>query len=163
MRIQAAALIKVNPDRPLAEEKVQHLYRMCQRVVAFKSVCVVCKTTSGDAQRKLEYCAACKTVKYCSKECQRVHWKAGHKRCCRPAQDLRKGDIVQLQGLVARSDLNGSYRELGEFNQEKGRWEVTWLRGSNGILIKPDNLVRAVTVEEMVDFYAITGGIPSFF
>ncbi|KAJ3078104.1 hypothetical protein HDU99_000782, partial [Rhizoclosmatium hyalinum] len=69
MRIQATALIKVNPDWPLAEEKVQHLYIMCQRSVACKSVCIVYKTTSSDAQRKLEYCAACKTVKYCSKEC----------------------------------------------------------------------------------------------
>jgi len=31
---------------------------------------------------KVFRCASCKVVHYCSKECQRIHWKAGHKIDC---------------------------------------------------------------------------------
>ena len=30
----------------------------------------------------LFYCARCKLASYCSRQCQRVHWKQGHKRKC---------------------------------------------------------------------------------
>jgi hypothetical protein len=29
-------------------------------------------------------CAQCKTAVYCSKKCQRAHWKEGHKTTCHP-------------------------------------------------------------------------------
>ena len=36
---------------------------------------------------KLSKCARCGTVAYCSKDCQRAHWKAGHKQFCVPKAD----------------------------------------------------------------------------
>jgi hypothetical protein len=30
-------------------------------------------------------CARCKNVVYCSAECQKKHWKEGHKKVCKPA------------------------------------------------------------------------------
>ena len=32
---------------------------------------------------KMKKCGACKIVHYCSKECQKAHWKAGHKNECK--------------------------------------------------------------------------------
>lgn len=38
----------------------------------------------------LRQCAGCKFVAYCSKECQRRHWKGGHKRLCANMKSLWK-------------------------------------------------------------------------
>lgn len=35
-------------------------------------------------------CGRCSSVKYCSKDCQRKHWKAGHKQEC---DDLMRKSI----------------------------------------------------------------------
>ena len=47
---------------------------------ASASFCAQCGVTPSN----LSVCARCKAVSYCSKECQRVHWKAGHKKACYP-------------------------------------------------------------------------------
>jgi hypothetical protein len=44
--------------------------------------CVYCLRADGDT--KYSRCAQCLAVCYCSKECQRAHWKAGHKGECAP-------------------------------------------------------------------------------
>jgi len=42
-----------------------------------------CSASAGsDGGRKLSACARCSLVFYCSKDCQRVHWKASHKQHC---------------------------------------------------------------------------------
>lgn len=41
-------------------------------------------TTSDGQKPKLLRCARCNVAKYCSKECQAAHWKAGgHKDVCK--------------------------------------------------------------------------------
>ncbi|KAK0475667.1 hypothetical protein EDD18DRAFT_193658 [Armillaria luteobubalina] len=42
----------------------------------------VCSTCQGLSERKLPYCSRCKSFQYCSRSCQRAHWKAGHKEKC---------------------------------------------------------------------------------
>jgi TPR repeat protein len=37
----------------------------------------------------LKKCAKCKAMGYCSVECQRLHWKAGHKVCCKAVDTYR--------------------------------------------------------------------------
>eukprot|EP00854_Cymbomonas_tetramitiformis_P033104 gene33104-42322_t len=59
-------------------------------------------------------CQRCKRVWYCSAECQRVAWKGGHKRNCRPWGQHSAGDRVQLkQGAVPRkAEYNGCIVEV---------------------------------------------------
>jgi len=44
-------------------------------------VCVVCKKTDSNVT-KLTQCGKCKFYYYCSKECQKLHWKNGHMAEC---------------------------------------------------------------------------------
>jgi hypothetical protein len=47
----------------------------------------------------LKLCGQCREVKYCSKECQKAHWKMGHKTRC-GVQGAAKADT---EAAVARS------------------------------------------------------------
>jgi hypothetical protein len=44
--------------------------------------CCNCKK-EPEARQKFKTCNGCKLLKYCSIECQKNHWKAGHKQKCR--------------------------------------------------------------------------------
>ena len=37
---------------------------------------------------KFHHCSRCKVVPYCSKACQKQHWRGGHKDTCQAAVDL---------------------------------------------------------------------------
>lgn len=39
-------------------------------------------------------CAKCKVMKYCSKECQKKHWKEGHKKVCRTPEEIALGEAA---------------------------------------------------------------------
>lgn len=43
---------------------------------------------------KLQRCAGCAVATYCSKDCQRQHWRAGHKNSCKT---FSKGPLIQEQ------------------------------------------------------------------
>ena len=48
--------------------------------------CTQCGAWAADLareDRKLLKCSRCKRVRYCGRECQRAHWRAGHKAECR--------------------------------------------------------------------------------
>ena len=44
--------------------------------------CAHCHQDELETGGKYKQCARCRAVSYCSKECQRAHWKAGHKAEC---------------------------------------------------------------------------------
>jgi hypothetical protein len=44
--------------------------------------CAFCGKNPEAGSKKLEKCSKCQAVWYCSKECQRKHWKSGHKAMC---------------------------------------------------------------------------------
>jgi hypothetical protein len=48
--------------------------------VPFGKICAWCGVQTGAQGEKLKKCP-CKTVRYCSKECQSAHW-ADHRPCC---------------------------------------------------------------------------------
>jgi len=43
---------------------------------------------------KMKSCVTCKSTYYCSRACQKQHWKNGHKSVCRPVQDGQGMEIV---------------------------------------------------------------------
>ena len=45
--------------------------------------CAACKKDQSSLEIPLKFCAKCKNVQYCSKECQKDDWK-NHKKACRP-------------------------------------------------------------------------------
>ncbi|KAF2817306.1 uncharacterized protein BDZ99DRAFT_493150 [Mytilinidion resinicola] len=44
--------------------------------------CSACNSNEAYLEKALAACAACKTVSYCSKECQKIDWRRGHKKQC---------------------------------------------------------------------------------
>lgn len=46
-------------------------------------VCEYCAVHAPEAER-FKRCARCQAVTYCSHECQKAHWKQGHKKACVP-------------------------------------------------------------------------------
>jgi len=48
--------------------------------------CSWCDKPPADIQHQHSSCAACKQTRYCCKECQRLHWKASHKKECKMLQ-----------------------------------------------------------------------------
>jgi hypothetical protein len=45
-------------------------------------ICASCDSPIPTGEKKC--CARCKVNYYCSRDCQKAHWKAGHKLMCRP-------------------------------------------------------------------------------
>ncbi|KAJ3076110.1 hypothetical protein HDU98_005529 [Podochytrium sp. JEL0797] len=138
--------LPVNPDHPISPDL--HL-ELAKEVVSrlSQSLCKACGERSRG--RSTKKCAGCRSLYYCSKECQERDWEKGHKTCCRPLDDLYTGDLVLISGLVGKQEMNGLCGQLGRFNEDKKRWEVTWIHGSNGVLLKQENLTRMLTGEEV--------------
>jgi hypothetical protein len=99
-----------------------------QRVGGNKCDC--CKKTREDLGMKtLLYCSGCSMASYCSKECQKKQWKAGHKQACRKKSQIEIGDVMKLSALQARPDLNDTLvTVVNPHPSKEGRWVV---RGMN--------------------------------
>jgi len=62
-------------------------------------------------------CAQCKAAKYCSKDCQKKAWRAGHKQECVPAR--AKG--AKSKDAIVRSVLHAMGLRRNEFETEEGK------------------------------------------
>jgi hypothetical protein len=51
--------------------------------------CAGCNKPGGVS---LSACTRCRTVAYCSKDCQRTHWKSGHKQACAASTPPSRSD-----------------------------------------------------------------------
>ena len=50
--------------------------------VARQGGCCNLRCTDWEGERKLKKCQQCLASRYCSPECQKADWRAGHKRVC---------------------------------------------------------------------------------
>ncbi len=62
--------------------------------------CAVCDR-SPDARKSFPYCGKCGVFKYCSKACQREHWKEGHKDMCDQYRTAEGKSFMQFRDFVA--------------------------------------------------------------
>jgi hypothetical protein len=76
-------------------------------------------------------CTRCQQAYYCSKDCQRAAWKAGHNRACRKPSDREVGDQMYVKDANKFIDLHGRLVELVEPNEEMG-WLVRLTRSNSG-------------------------------
>ena len=49
----------------------------------------ICTNCLKQTCKKLSRCSRCKIAHYCSKECQKDHWKNGHKKQCKPTNVVK--------------------------------------------------------------------------
>ncbi|KAJ7151343.1 hypothetical protein C8R43DRAFT_1004870 [Mycena crocata] len=72
---------------PTAQQAIDE-YMQVAHVDKKAYVCSHCAAPPKDQKNGLKLCGRCKLTRYCSKECQTIHWKS-HKHSCR----LGAGDI----------------------------------------------------------------------
>ena len=86
--------------------------------------CDTCgKTPRQAGLARLQVCQRCKLACYCSRDCQRKAWKAGHKLACRKPDEIKVGDVMQLVDIPVSGQL---VQVLSRDNQEN-HWLVQLL------------------------------------
>lgn len=91
------------------------------------NACDACRKTLAElGLKQLKKCTRCMNAFYCSAECQRAQWKAGHKKACRKPGQIEPGDLMKLIKLQRRSDLNGIIVKtvMALNDREDDRWRV---------------------------------------
>lgn len=83
------------------------------------SECDICGRTPLDANKtKFDCCSRCKLAYYCSKECQKAHWKGSHKHACRRPHDIQPGDFLHLTNLPQKPKWNGHIVRAVQLQQQ---------------------------------------------
>ena len=94
--------VAVNLLQKVAEEKAALIAERCEhsaklnqtieywneaitRAQHYQDQLSACKCWYPECKRNLQRCTRCKVAKYCTKLCQKAHWKAGHKTQCNSA------------------------------------------------------------------------------
>lgn len=89
------------------------------------TTCVQCNRPPAK-DKKLLVCGKCKIVRYCSTDCQKKHWKAGHKDCCqRPAPTSAQ----QWQNVDEGVGENDSLPSAWKRNVGPGGWDMPYGKG----------------------------------
>ena len=132
--IEAATLSNLEIRNILAREELD-MPTFCRRMVQGGDDCDVCgKEKEALGVSRLEACGTCKNAFYCSRECQKKHWKSGHKDACRVKGDIRNGDLVKLRKLK-RKDLNRRVVKVaGPDPDNEGRWLVSFFDDSSDMI-----------------------------
>jgi MYND finger len=72
------------------------------------NACDCCgKTLEQLGVARLDVCSVCKHAYFCSSDCQRKQWKAGHKDACRKPGEIKAGDWMRLRGLQSKPEWDG--------------------------------------------------------
>ena len=133
--------------------------RRARKTLTDQLCCTMCGYV--ETESKLSSCASCLSAFYCSRECQKADWKAGHKQACalyapatprRPPStlesalgELRGGDHVIIAGLQSAVALNGQRGTLSAFQEDTARWQVELPSGTTK-LVKSANLTQDLDV-----------------
>lgn len=85
-------------------------------------------------------CQGCGRAYYCSRTCQKRQWKLGHKEHCRGPHTFARGDVLRLEGIVAKPELNGQLVRAKNPIRNQPRWGVEKLSDGNTISVAIQNL-----------------------
>lgn len=77
-----------------------------------------------------EFCSKCNLACYCSRDCQKQHWKWRHKRECRPKEDFKPGDYACLDAKKVVDPVE--YDDLAQHvgGVEHGIWLIVGVLAS---------------------------------
>lgn len=123
-------------------EKIMQEYM--ERTSVGGSHCDCCgKSRQELGMATLVFCSRCEMAYYCSSTCQRTAWKTGgHKEACRKPGQIKRDDVMRLDGLVSKPELNGIFVKAVKENAD-GRWAVELMDGrQTKISVKAENLHR---------------------
>jgi len=136
-----------------------------EKVASVPKICAECGTSSERNQK----CIACKTVSYCSTDCQKSHWRI-HKPDCLKAQGknvpesvLRKAQNAQKKkdenkaelDMQRQEDLNAEFCvQFEEFLHESPRLCDTWAHDCYGKRLLMH--VPTVNANNMIEICAMT-------
>jgi hypothetical protein len=90
-----------------------------KKAACASSLCVVCGATAS------KHCAACGTVKYCSRECQTGHWKQ-HKAACRAAAPREQEEWTESNQWAKGLKLADRYEWLCNCYQMRCDDDYAW-------------------------------------
>lgn len=130
-------------DNPIGCKPMLHEQHLKARSHAGGKHCDCCKKSEQElGLYELEKCSRCKLSFYCSKECQRKAWYAGHKQACRKKGQIEIGDDMLLGGLSTRQDLNGRFVKVVGMGKSEGKWLVKLCDVPQPVSVLGDKLVR---------------------
>lgn len=87
-----------------------------------QKLCQSCETPIGSYYNKPALrCVNCRSVEYCSRECQKDHWKV-HKRGCKTTQDFGEE--------AAEQDLTQMWHDVNRYDRDIGYELVTACRSA---------------------------------
>lgn len=100
------AQLRLQQQQRVQAEKESRIERLIQSGILSKELptektaCAQCgaKQQKDDPAKALMVCSACKSVWYCSRDCQKVHYKAGHKRVCEEMRAINGVVVAKENG-----------------------------------------------------------------
>ena len=81
----------------LFEKHPRVLRRECIR-----RTCAYCEGVASCVQPPFQVCAGCQWVRYCSRDCQKAHWRSGHRAECLAARKYSARCALHRAAICAR-------------------------------------------------------------
>jgi hypothetical protein len=93
-----------------------------------------CSYCQKNSTKELPACARCKKQAYCSKACQRTHWKS-HKKECQPVDTIPKGSLPLTWAQLEEFQLaKGKKLEVRYIQQEPGMRLIALCKDRAGVI-----------------------------
>ena len=113
------------------------------RLTVGGSKCDECGKSWQDVGKpKLDCCTRCKMAFYCSRDCQKKAWRAGHREACREKGQIEINDVMKLQGLQSKPELNDCLVTVLAPDTTAGRWRVKSMVSDSVMSIATDKLTH---------------------
>lgn len=99
LTVVMASMLTDPPERQVATA-VLTLFGPAQDVPGPPGLLPLCCATCGREEAGLRTCGSCHARLYCSRRCQVVHWRAGHRRVCQSAVMLQAAQLGTPQSYL---------------------------------------------------------------